>query len=256
MRILKVAVTVLALAAPLASAHAEEAKADPATTSGWNGQWALLFQLNNILANSQVLGDFAQLGIGGEYFLAPNMAARVGVSYGRTTNPVEVSKNVDETAGSQVVTYTLSGTGGNTSTSAFDARADLLYRLTSSAVAPYVGAGLFFDWRQGSTDYTDDVTTVNQVTTVHNFDRTWGLGLRGVLGAEWRLHPSFSIFAEYALSVTVLEQHSTQDSTATEVTLNGDKSVHHVSSESGRMRWLAADTALTHGGQVGLAVHF
>jgi hypothetical protein len=69
------------------------------------------------------------------------------------------------------------------------------------------------------------------------------------------LRPTFSLFAEYASPVTVLQHVSIKDDTATEVTSGGERTVHRVVNEVGRPAWLKADASLTKGGQVGLVTH-
>ncbi len=273
MRIVKVALAIVALAAPVASARAQEGavqevKAEPvasaagttgsttqlAQDAGWNSTWALLFQLNNIFSNAHFLSEFNDFGIGVQYNLAPDLATRLGLNYGRTSTPREVTKNITETAGNKIETYTMSG--GQTSSTDFGLRADLIYRLMPTAVAPYAGAGLYYGWHQYSTNYKDDVTAVDQVTTVNNRQRYQGFGLRGLLGAEWRLHSNFSIFAEYALSFTMYSHHSVNNDNVVENTVGGERTVTHTSQTAGQAAWLAASTDLTHNAQLGLAVHF
>jgi len=123
-------------------------------------------------------------------------------------------------------------------------------------VAPYAGAGVFFDWTNKATDYVDDVSVVDQTTTVHDYTRTLGGGLRGLLGAEWRLHPNFSIFAEYSLGVTLASQNSKVTSHTTEVTAGGERSVSRVKTDQQTPASWGTQTTLTHVGQLGLAVHF
>ncbi|MBN1961202.1 MAG: outer membrane beta-barrel protein [Deltaproteobacteria bacterium] len=269
MRMFKVCLTVVALAAPLALAHAEEAEmaaaAAPSVTAGlprdqgWNaGSWALLFELNNVFNQDAILNPFENFGAGVEYFLSPITALRVGAYVGYTTVPAEYTKTTTETGGTPAVTeYTVTVPGGTyTSISNFQATADFLYRLMTNAVAPYAGAGLFFSWNNRSTDYSDDATVTDQLTTVHNFDRRISGGVRGLLGAEWRIHPNFSLYAEYAVNVTLVSQHSTQNSKTTEVTAGGERSVLREKSESQTPAYLGTSALLAHGGQLGLAIHF
>jgi hypothetical protein len=276
MRILKVCLTVVALAAaPIASASAEEAGGAKAPSvaselprdQGWNsGSWALLFDLNNIFQNQQTLNQFAQLGVGAEYFVNSQMALRVGASYGYKTDPAQVTKTTNnETGGTPAVTtYSVTTPApvdavlgeSPTSVSTFNARVDFLYRFMLGSVAPYAGAGVFFDWRNASRDYVDDVSVVNQTTTVHDYGRGLGGGLRGLLGAEWRLHPNFSLFAEYSLDVTLASQNSLVKNTTVEVTAGGERTVNRNKTEQQTPASFGTRTALTHAGQLGLAVHF
>lgn len=265
MRILKAYLMVVALAAPLGSAHAEEAggAAVPAISSGelardqgWNGSWALLFDLNNVFMNTETLNMFTGLGIGIEYFANPNTAVRVGFSYASTNDPVVVTKKTEETGGQAAVTTYTGSAPSYSRTSDLKLRADVLYRLSTAAVAPYAGAGLFLGWQQSALSYKDDYTTVNQVTTVSNTSRTLGFGVRGVLGAEWRLHPSFSLVGEYNLDVGLVSQTSFKNATTTEDTIAGERTARRVTNEAKSPSWFNVGTGLTHGGQLGLAVHF
>jgi len=142
MRIIKVYLTVVALAAPLASARAEEAggASAPSVTAelprdqGWNtGSWALLFDLNNIFVKESILTAHSQLGVGFEYFVSQVMAVRVGAAYGYQSTPAQVTKTTEETGGQPAVTgYTVTVPNGpgdpHTSQSDFRARVDFLYR--------------------------------------------------------------------------------------------------------------------------------
>jgi len=276
MRIFKVFLVLVALAAPMVSASAQEggdAAAAPAVSTslsrdqGWNaGSWALLFDLNNFFVQERWLNEFSGLGVGAEYFIDSKMALRVGATYSYASHPYRVNKNTVETGGQDpVVTYTapepaFSPSGptqvGPTSTSDFRARVDFLYRFLPGAVAPYAGAGVFFKWHNDAIDYKDDTTTVDKVYRVHDYNREVGGGVRGMLGAEWRLHPSFSLFAEYSFDVTLVSTESRVTNHTTEVTAGGGRTVSREKNERKNPAWLGANTALTHAGQLGLAIHF
>jgi len=293
MRSVKVALAMVALAAPFASAQAAEAvhevkasmvgdesaaKNDGSAlvpNAGWNGSWALLFQLNNPFQNADFIQGFgptygptglaggaaAHGGLGFMYMVSQEMAARVGLFAGRATNPVAITKTVSETSGSSVETYSTdaaSHSAGNpTSASAFSLRADMLYRLTQAAVAPYLGGGLYYDWVQGAVAYKDDVTDITQVVDVNYRSRTQNIGVRGLLGAEWRLHSNFAIFAEYALSVNVLHHASVHnESTTTLTAVDGTTSARHTLVTSGTPGYFGYASALTNAFQLGLAIHF
>jgi len=263
---------VVALAAPLASVRAEEAGGAPTPSvtaelprdQGWNtGSWALLFDMNNVFTREVILTDHAQFGVGFEYFLSQVMALRVGASYGYTSSPAQFNKNTQETGGTGAVTgYSVDidvndlHTYRPTSTSDFKARVDFLYRLMTGAVAPYAGAGVFYKWHNESMDFADDISVVDQTTTVHDYTREQSGGLRGLLGAEWRLHPNFSLFAEYSLDVTLASQTATVTSHTTEVSVSGERTVSRVKNDRQTPASYGTKTALTHVGQLGLAVHF
>lgn len=268
MRILKAYLMVVALAAPISSASAqEEGTAEamaPATISsnelardqGWDGTWALLFDLNNIFTNSTTIDMAESLGVGIEYFVNPTTAARLVLNIGRDRNAVVVTKTTEETSGvDPVITYSGSTPGYTTQTSLY-LHADLLMRLLQTAVAPYAGAGLFVGVSRRTTDYQDDYTTVDQVTTYDNAATSLNFGVRGILGAEWRIHPNFSLMGEYNLGVTVLSSTSIKTKTTTEVTAGGQRTVSQTTSESKTPEWFQVSTGLTHAGQLGLAVHF
>lgn len=277
MHLLKVSLAIVALAAPLASARAQEggdenAATIPAATAeataapapaaapavpldqGWVDTWAMLFDLS---LSDSLVGGFEGVGLGGQYYLAPDMAVRLTLGFWHSSDPRAVVEHVDETAGSRVVTYSLypDASASNTS-SATDLvlNADFLYRLTLKSVAPYAGGGLWASMSRSNDDFEDDASVVNQVTTQDGYYRTTALGVRGLIGAEWRLHPSFSLFAEYELSVTVGRQLSWKSDTVTEITIDGERTVHHQSTQAKTKS--SFDTSLESGGRAGVAVHF
>ncbi len=266
MRFLKVSLAILALAAPVASARAQEggdelaaAPAAEATVAapadqGWADTWALLFDLS--LYNS-LLGGFEGVGVGGQYYLGPNMAVRMTLGYAYRDNPRAVVERVDETAGSRVVTYALDPGTSDASVSSshnLTVNADFLYRLTLSNVAPYAGGGLWARALRQNDNFEDDASVVNQVTKREYYYRDTAYGLRGLIGAEWRLHQSFALFAEYELGMTLARQRSSLTDTVTEVTIDGVRTVRHVSAKSSRKSGF--DTDLHSGGNVGVAVNF
>lgn len=66
---------------------------------------------------------------------------------------------------------------------------------------------LFVSYGSQARVFTDD-TVMAQVTSVNDASSTVAFGVRGLLGVIWRLHPHFSLFAEYDARLRV--QHGAQ----------------------------------------------
>jgi opacity protein-like surface antigen len=254
--------------AALPEATAASTEAEVPLNHGWNATWSLLFELNNIFTNQGILGAYSSVlgrgvdpnapvrnvGIGATYFMQPDTALRASIGLGRTTTPRTVTKSVLSTGGQDdITTYAMAGTGA-TATTNFGLNADLLRRLLSGRVAPYVGAGLYVAYGQTNVDFKDDVSVVDQVTTEHDYTRTLGIGVRGLVGAEWRLHPSFALFAEYQIGVEVFNHSVNKNDKLVENT--NVPSATRTQSESSTPAWLGARTDIAHGAQFGLSVLF
>jgi hypothetical protein len=249
-------------AAPASSAAPGEPAApagEYARNQGWNSQWALLFELNNILTVGNFLSSFnaspANVGVGGRLHLSPEMAARVTVSASRSSNPPATTKTVGETGTEDVTTYGMTRPNP-TESWALRGDVDLLYRLMPNAVAPYVGAGLNIGWTLDRQAYEDKIAVPDQTTTEKRNTSFFGLGLRGIVGAEWRVHPNFSLFAEYALTVMVCQVNSVKDVQVIENSIDGQRTASRTTVTTSTPRWFNYSTGLAQGGQLGLAVHF
>lgn len=228
----------------------------PTTGGGWDGDWALLFGLNNILVVGNFLADFdgpAGGTVGGAWHLRPDLGLRGTVHLSRATTDAVVTEQVTQIGDERIVTQTHSRPSP-TSVTQLSIAADLIKRLSLSAVAPYAGAGLFVGWVDSATHWRDEVTAPDVVTEADGSRSTFTVGAQGLVGAEWRVHPSFALFAEYGLVFDVYSRTAQRDRTIDEGVADGSRAVTSVSST--RQEWLNLSTGLSWGGQLGLAVHF
>ena len=199
--------------------------------------------------------------IGAVFFLGDTMKARLGLQYMRAIDPILVSKTTTETAGQKTVVYGqdnrdhLSNGGDPTSITAFQGSFDLLFPIMPTAVVPYAGVGLYYRWDQKSRDFDDDINNVNQVEKVREFQRDQSLGLHGLLGVEWRWHPMFALSVEYSLGTNLLQHTKRVEESVKELTVAGQKSTAHVTTETGAT-WKAGMFQLEQAGSVSLSVLF
>ncbi|MBI5511284.1 MAG: outer membrane beta-barrel protein [Deltaproteobacteria bacterium] len=234
-----------------APAHASGA----ATVAGsWEPTGGAIFSLFNILQNAPFLGSYRGLGIAGQYHLDPKSAVRLGVAFVRSSNPAVVRKNTTTEGGDEVVSYQVTA-AGPTSAFATVLAADYLMRLSTSSLSPYFGGGLTFGYSQSKTQYTDDLSVPQQVTSVDNGNKTSGFAIAGIGGVEWRLHERFSVFAEYNLSINLVQWNSDHQDTTVEDSSSGTPGSSHTRSESETTRFFNVNLGLAQGGQLGLIVH-
>lgn len=249
--------TMTALAqAAVAQTSAPPEKADgPSMTAGWNSDWAMLFSLNNIFTQGNVLGGFKGLGTAGTFFLSPKDAIRTGVTLSRTSNPPVVTRTESMNGNEKVVTYT---TTSPAATSVFDARVrgDFIRRFARGRISPYAGGGLNLGYNLSSLDYTDDASVVDQRTVFDHSTTRFSVGVQGVAGAEWRFHPNFALFAEYELSVSVFSWDVVDKVTTVENTRGGARSVASTREERSAPVWFTGSNSLGQGGTLGLLVFF
>lgn len=243
-------------AAPVSGRTSAQAEAAAeARDDGWNRPYGLLFNLNNIFQVDEILEGYRGLGFGGQFNLDPTSAVRVGLSLTRFSDPVEVVKTTTTVGDEEIVTYELSGTGGPTSEYSVAVSADYLMRFGTDYLAPYAGAGVFVVWSRDATQYTDDVTVPDQIRTVDEAEQNLGFGFIGTLGAEWRLHERFSIYAEYALGVEAVGWHSAHGTETIESTVAGSATAQ-TKIERSSTRYLNYDLDLFQGASLGLIAHF
>jgi opacity protein-like surface antigen len=243
-----------------AGAGAEEAATapSPALDVGWNTKFGALFGLQNIFQNAGILAGYHNYGVGVQYHLTPSDALRVGLSLGRTANPVFETKSTTNVTNQAPTTQTtLTGTAGPTSTMDFGLGADYLKRLTLAELAPYAGGGLTFSYGQRTTAYEDKVTVANQVTKVNNQSSSYAVGLRGIFGIGWRLHKYLSLFAEYTLGLDLLNHAATNNRQAVTVTAaSGTATTTETVAKGSQSRVLNLDVGLSQGASLGLIAFF
>jgi hypothetical protein len=226
-----------------------------ATDAGWDGRWALLFSINNVLQNSSILTPSIMGSVAGAYYLTPTTALRAGFTLGRTTTPAAVTKTVTTTGGTSVTTYAFNPPG-LTENDTIQLRSDYLKRMTHAPLAPYFGGGLELGFALQKLNYTDEVSVVGQRTEVANRTYNLSLAARGILGVEWRFHPSFAIFAEYSANLTLFSTNNLSNRTTVENTVGGTTSTSQTTNERTANTWLNLSTGLAQGANFGLEVMF
>ncbi len=227
---------------------------DKRRDQGWNTQWGLVFSFNNILQDGSFLSEYQGFGVAGAWMFTEELMIRSGVTLQRSHNPPQTTETTLETAGSVVKTYDYDA--GQTSAFNLQARADALYRLTRNKVAPYVGAGAYFGYGHQRETSDDDVSVENVVVSVRNRSNQFTFGLRGIIGAEWRLHPNFAVFAEYNATLDVLSYFDFDNRTTVTSTATGDTTVTSTRQESNTPAWFNFDNGLNQGASLGLLVLF
>jgi hypothetical protein len=227
---------------------------DKRRDQGWNSQWGLLFSLNTPFANlNDILTSFDGLGAAGFYTLSPDMMLRGGFTLSRNHTPSQVTKTTLQQTGEDTATYTQT-IPANTTTFTLNLHGDLLWRLTRNKVAPYAGFGALIDYTYNRASVDDEAANPTTVTEYRNRNTDLTFGGRGIVGAEWRIHSNFAIFAEYALGLTVVRYTIRDDRTTyRDANGSGQTSVH---TESNVARWLNLSTSLRQGASLGVMVFF
>lgn len=264
MRLVTALLAVSLISAPALAAKRPSKRAEPkaapveeparATNAGWNGDWALTFGLNNVLTQGSVLSNLGGLATSGARFLSPTMAVRAGLSLSRNADTETITRTELSNGSETTVSYSFVAPG--TSTVSTTLGGDLLFRLREGAVAPFAGVGLTVGHSLFSRTYRDDISVPDQVTTLSNVTNSLSLGVRGILGAEWRFHESFAVFAEYQLGVTVLRWNDMVNETIVENTSGGARTAIRTQEEASKPVWLTYNNALAQGGVLGLLVFF
>ncbi len=227
---------------------------DKRRDQGWNSPWALVFSFNNILVNGQFLGDFRGLGVAGALMLSEDFMIRGGATLSRSHTPPQTTETTLETAGSSTKTYAYNA--GQTSSGSVTVRADALWRLTRNKVAPYIGGGPTITYTHTRQTSDDDVTVPDVVTSIRNRNNSFAFGIRGVVGAEWRIHSNFALFAEYSANLDVITYSDTDQRTTVINTTSGDRAVTSTRTERNTPAWLNFSNSLTQGATLGLMVMF
>lgn len=227
---------------------------DKRRDQGWNSPWALVFSFNNILVQGSFLSEYRGLGFAGALMLSEDFMIRGGATLSRTHTPPQTTETTTETAGSSIKTYGY--TAGQTSSGAVTVRADALWRLTRNKVAPYIGGGPSITYTHTRQTSDDDVTTAEVVTSVRNRNNTFGFGIRGIVGAEWRIHSNFALFAEYAATLDILTYSDIDQRTTVTNTISGETAVSSTRTERNTPAWLNFNNALSQAVSLGLMVMF
>jgi len=251
----------LAFARPSYAEEAVTATAEKAAIQegGWNTQYGLLFEFNNPLqiglgGPTEILSSF-EGGLGGMYNLDPQTTIRVGLQLNRWSNPSTFTKNTLKNGATTVVTYDLND-NDPTATTDTQVSADYLMRMSKHAFSPYFGGGAVMGWSTYEQKYTDDVTVVDQTTTVKNFSDTFFVRGRGILGIGWRIHEHFEIFAEYALGLTLFSVSKDKQQTTVANSAGGVTSTVQYTRQTNYTKWFNWDLSLAHGPSLGLVAFF
>ncbi|MGE3459996.1 MAG: outer membrane beta-barrel protein [Kofleriaceae bacterium] len=218
---------------------------------GWNSKWAVLFSLNNVLQVQQVLSQFQGLGIAGRYHLSSTRAIRFGATLSHSFTPQEETKTTTRIGDTVVEDYTV--TEGNSSYTVA-AAADYLMRYGNRTVAPYAGLGAFAGWTRDGQFLNDDLSIMDQVHMFSSRDTNFVIGARGVFGVDWRLHPNFAVFAEYSLSVPIVQWHSFSQTDTRTDTIAGVSAQTKIQEKE--TTWLEWGLGLAQGASLGLSVLF
>jgi hypothetical protein len=218
---------------------------------GWDTKHAVLFSLNNVLQVSSVLAEFQGLGIAMQMNRSSTRAIRGGVRLTRATTPQQVTKTTIQTGTDIVSTFEVEP--GSSFYDVF-ASVDYLRRMTERRISPYTGAGLFLGYSQAGTSLDDDLTVADQLHTIEARDINIVAGVRGIFGVEWRIHDSFALFAEYALTVPIVSRRDSESTETLTDTVN-DAS-NQMTVETKTTSWFNFDVGLVQGASFGLAVLF
>ena len=255
---------VLALAMVLGGtglAHAQSSK-EPPLNLGWDTPYGVLFSFQNPFAQQlNILSEY-QGGIGAQYNLSPTTGVRLGFEFGRTSNTavVETDTTTNTTAAgtTTVTTKDMNIPAGNTSSLDLLLSGSYVVRLGKAAVAPYVAGGASFGWTRGVRAYTDKTQPTGAgdplVIEVDDSTNAINMGVHGLLGVDWRIHPSVSVYAEYGLGLTLFDRQSAstfyKESDAVAATSDENETGYT------RTRWINFDTGMTQNGAIGVAVFF
>ncbi len=237
-------VAVLGAALSASTARAED--------GGWDTKYGMIFTLQNVFGNNSAstLGDLDG-SVGLQYNLGPQAGLRLTLSLSRASQDTYVSEDTSTTGAISTTTRTFHAPADYTSKYGVGLGAAYMMRLTTSSIAPYAGAGAGISFGQEALAYTNDVNAPN-VFEVDDMTRKLGLNAEGILGVEWRVHKSISLFAEYQLGLSLVSYESTNNKTVdtTATTTTTDTSTF---SKTTFVNW---GTELGQGGMIGLVAFF
>lgn len=235
------------------------------TREGWNTEWAMLFSINNVLQNGAILSAPITGSIGGTYFLTDQTMVRAGINLSRQMTPTSVTKTVTTAGDQTVTTYVLNAPTANnpnwaggptTENDGIALRADYLLRMFKTPLSPYYGGGLSAGLIYQRLKYVDDVSTVDARTEVDNQRYNWDITARGIIGAEWRFHPNFAIYAEYGITLSLIQGFTNNQRITSESTAGGVTSTSQTTVAQQSVSFLQLNTGLNQGANLGLIVFF
>lgn len=235
---------------------------DKRRDQGWNAPWGLLFSVNSPFNGSgNVINPFTNLGAAGFFTFSPDMMLRGGFTLTRTLNPVAITKTTLTQGGEEIVTFSPPGgtSAANslaTTTTTVNLSADMLWRLTRNKVAPYAGVGANLSYSLDRFSFDDEATSASNVIGYRRRNTDVTFGLKGIVGAEYRFHSNFALFAEYNLTVNVLRYTVNNNRTTYQDASDNPSAVSSVYNQSNTARWFGASTNLAQQGLFGLMVFF
>jgi opacity protein-like surface antigen len=240
-----------------AQQNATNAQQKPDLDNGWDKKMGMLVSLNNPFQSNDILTPYQGYGVAGLVTLSPTSGLRLGLDIGHFSDPyyeIESETTFDgDTTSSSILSNRY---GGPTSAFSLGIGAEFLQRGSKAALAPYFGGGMGVGLGSEATVYLDEVSDDDISTSVDSKTKSFQFGLRGVLGADWRVHRHFSFFAEYGLSLSLVD---TMRSTSVSTVVNsaGETSTTTTVSTTGRQSpGPAMGTDLTQGAALGLITFF
>jgi hypothetical protein len=229
--------------------------ADAGSADGeWATKYGMIFTVQNVFGNNNA-STLSDLGgsVGLQYNLGPQRALRLVVGLSRASDAATETKTTDLVTGTTTTSFALPDSGF-TSLYDVDLGAAYMMRLSSSTIAPYLGAGAGVGYFQVSEKWENNTGAVNSIERDH-VERTISLNAQGILGVEWRVHKSISLFAEYAATMGLIQYNSGkfEDSTTVKATgaVVGGQRVKNSSTT-----FLNFDTGIGQGGMIGLLAFF
>jgi hypothetical protein len=225
-----------------------------AEDGGWTSKYGMIFTIQNVFGNNDAstLSDFGG-SVGLQYNLAPQSALRLQVNLSRASRTGSETERTDLVTG--VVTKEYTPPAGFTSQYAAGFGAAYMMRLTTDAIAPYVGAGGGIGYSQTALNYEDDITSATVTYARDDMTRTIGLGADGILGLEWRVHKSMALFAEYTLGLTLVQMNSTSNEWSNTVNATGAVASGQ-KEEYSSTTFFNFGTGIGQGGLIGLVAFF
>jgi hypothetical protein len=221
----------------------------------WTSDYGMIFTVPNLFGSNQanVLDDFGG-GIGLQKNLGPQRALRFSVRMSRASNPAYERESTNLLTGD--VTTTFVGPGAGSYTSRYDVGLGTAYvmRLTPAALSPYFGFGGGFGYVQEAREF-EDTTGATLVRRVDDLERRISLNANGMLGVEWRVHRSVSLFAEYGLGVALVTFVSDKDETRYHYKSDGSLA-SGTKADGSYTKFFNFGTGIGQGGQLGLLAYF
>ena len=78
----------------------------------------------------------------------------------------------------------------------------------------------------------------------------------GILGAEWRLHPNFALYADYTLNVSLFTSNMLRNRTTVTSNFGGTPNTNETTTERTVNGFLSVSSGLSQGASLGLEIFF